>query len=210
MISPRPSRNWRSCARCPGFRSEDIAVKNYADALEDPHPFEGEMPTITGDNGFVADLSDETIDALVAGHASLAAGVLMVRYLRGAYNRVPADATAWGFRDAEAMIMLAAFLPPKSPRELIDGVHATWKPVLPFTAGTYGNFAQEVGRRHDIADLPAEDARAPARGEAHLRPAEPAARQPQRGAVSDGKLQRPGRACSCSTSFFASARPRPV
>ncbi len=130
----------------PGYRTEDIAAKDYADALDDPHPFpEGEMPTITGDNGFAADLSDQAIDALVAAHASLAAGVLMVRYLRGAYNRVAADATAWAHRDAEAMLMLAAFLPPNSPRELIDGVHATWQPVMGFTAGTYGNFAQEAG-----------------------------------------------------------------
>ena len=129
----------------PGFKADDVAAKDYADALDDPHPFEGEMPTITGDNGFAADLSDATIDALVAAHASLAAGVLMVRYLRGAYNRVPADATAWAHRDAEAMLMLAAFLQPKAPQELIDGVHATWKPVLPFTQGTYGNFAQSAG-----------------------------------------------------------------
>jgi FAD/FMN-containing dehydrogenase len=130
----------------PGYRSEDIAAKDYVDALDDPHPFpDGEMPTITGDNGFAADLSDAAIDALVAAHASLAAGVLMVRYLRGAYNRVAAEATAWAHRDAEAMLMLAAFLPPNAPRELIDGVHASWKPVTPFTAGTYGNFAQEAG-----------------------------------------------------------------
>jgi FAD/FMN-containing dehydrogenase len=136
----------------PGYQSEDIAPKDYVDALDDPHPFpEGEMPTITGDNGFAADLSDTAVDALVAAHASLAAGVLMVRYLRGAYNRVAADATAWAHRDAEAMLMLAAFLPPGAPRELIDGVHASWKPVLSFTAGTYGNFAQEVGA--DMTEL---------------------------------------------------------
>jgi len=41
--------------------------------------------------------------------------------------------------------MLAAFLPPGSGRDLIDGVHAAWKPVLSHVAGTYGNFAQEVG-----------------------------------------------------------------
>lgn len=129
----------------PGFVAEDIQPRDYAAALDDPHPFEGDPPTITGDNGFANDLDDATIDALIAAHASLGAGVLMVRYLRGAYNRVPADATAWAFRDAEAMLMLAAFLPPGSPRELIDGVHDAWKPVLARTAGTYGNFAQEVG-----------------------------------------------------------------
>ena len=186
----------------PGFRSEDVAAKDYADALEDAHPFEGEMPTITGDNGFAADLSDAAIDALVAAHASLAAGVLMVRYLRGAFNRVPADATAWAFRDAEAMLMLAAFLPPDSPRELIDGVHATWKPVLPFTAGTYGNFAQEAGDDDDVADLPAEDAGAAARGEAHLRPAEPAA------AATTTWCRRPGCDELRGRGATAAARPR--
>ena len=140
----------------PGYKSEDIAAKDYADALEDPHPFEGPVPTITGDNGFADDLDDATIDALVAAHATLAAGVLMVRYLRGAYNRVPADATAWAFRDAEAMLMLAAFLPPDSPRELIDGVHGSWKPVLAHTAGTYGNFAQEVGEQMTSLIYPAK------------------------------------------------------
>jgi FAD/FMN-containing dehydrogenase len=129
----------------PGYRTEEVAAKDYADALEDAHPFEGPAPVITGDNGFTADLDDATVDALFAAHASLAAGVLMVRYLRGAFNRVPADATAWAFRDAEAMLMLAAFLPPGSGRELIDGVHAVWKPMLSHVAGTYGNFAQEVG-----------------------------------------------------------------
>ena len=104
---------------------------------------------ITGDNGFAADLSDEAIDALVAAHASLAAGVLMVRYLRGAFNRVPADATAWAFRDAEAMLMLAAFLPPNSPRELIDGVHATWKPVLASHGGHLRQLRAGGGRRDD-------------------------------------------------------------
>lgn len=129
----------------PGYQAADIAAKDYADSLEEAHPFEGEAPTITGDNGFAADFSDEVVDAAMAAHASLDAGVLMVRYLRGAFNRVPADATAWAFRDAEVMVMLAAFLPPKSPRELIDGVHAKWEPVLAHTSGTYGNFAQEVG-----------------------------------------------------------------
>jgi FAD/FMN-containing dehydrogenase len=128
----------------PGYLSEDIAAREYADALDDAHPFPGEPPTITGDNGFLDDLDDTAADAVVAVHAAVG-GVLVVRYLRGAYNRVPADATAWAFRDAEVMVMVAAFLPPRAPRELIDEVHARWAPVLALATGTYGNFAQEAG-----------------------------------------------------------------
>ena len=129
----------------PGYLREDVGVRDYVDVLDDPHPFEGEPPTITGDNGFAAELTDGAIDAFVAAHRSLPVGIIMVRYLRGAFNRVPADATAWAFRDAEAMLMLAAFLPPGAPRADIDGVHSVWGPVAAFTGGTYGNFAQEVG-----------------------------------------------------------------
>ena len=128
----------------PGYLSDDVNVAEYADALDEAHPFEGELPTITGDNGFIDDLSDEAITALVSVHEATG-GVLMVRYLRGAFNRVPADATAWAHRGAEVMAMVAAFLPPRSPRELIDGVHAKWQPAKAFVTGTYGNFAQEVG-----------------------------------------------------------------
>ena len=128
----------------PGYLSEDIGAKAYADALEDAHPFEGPMPVITGDTAFIDDLTDEAIAALVGVHGSIA-GILAVRYLRGAFNRVPADATAWGHRSAEVMVMVATFLPPGSPREVIDGVHAKWAPAQGYTTGTYGNFSQEVG-----------------------------------------------------------------
>lgn len=129
----------------PGYLREDIEVKDYADCLDEAHAFEGEPPTFTGDNGFADDLSDDAIDALCSAHATLAMGVLMVRYLRGAYNRVPMDATASAHRNAEALLMLVAFLPPRAPRELIDGVHEAWGPVAPYTSGTYGNFAQSSG-----------------------------------------------------------------
>jgi FAD/FMN-containing dehydrogenase len=128
----------------PGYLSEDIAAKDYADALEDAHPFEGPMPVITGDTAFVDDLSDAAIDTVVGVHHSVA-GILVLRYLRGAFNRVDPDATAWGHRGAEVMVMVAAFLPPGSPREQIDAIHAKWAPAQEYADGTYGNFAQEIG-----------------------------------------------------------------
>lgn len=47
--------------------------------------------------------------------------------------------------------MLAAFLPPNSPRELIEGVHASWKPMFAHVTGTYSNFAQ--GADADMTSL---------------------------------------------------------
>jgi FAD/FMN-containing dehydrogenase len=135
----------------PGYRGEDVAAKDYVDALDDAHPFEGETPTIVGATGFTADLGDDAIDVIVEAHASMGPAVLMARYLRGAYNRVPADATAWAHRDAEVMVMTAAFLPPNAPADQVDEVHAKWEPVLAYTTGTYGNFADRAG--DDITTL---------------------------------------------------------
>jgi FAD/FMN-containing dehydrogenase len=128
----------------PGYLSDDVAPKAYVDALEDSHPFEGPMPVFTGDTALIDDLSDDAIGTLASVHDSIA-GMLVVRYLRGAFNRVPTDATAWGHRDAEVMVMVAAFLPPGALREQIDAIHAKWAPAQAYANGTYGNFAQEVG-----------------------------------------------------------------
>ncbi|MEO8263228.1 MAG: FAD-binding oxidoreductase [Pseudolysinimonas sp.] len=128
----------------PGYLSEDVTARDYADALEDAHPFEGPMPVITGDTAFVDDLTDDAVDVVMGVHGSIA-GILVLRYLRGAFNRVAADAMAWGHRDGEVMVMVATFLPPGSPREQIDAVHAKWAPAHSLTNGTYGNFSQEIG-----------------------------------------------------------------
>lgn len=128
----------------PGYRSEDLGVREYHDALDDAHPFEGDPPTIVGANGFAADFDDDLVGTVVGVHEAMG-GVLMVRYLRGAYNRVPADATAWAHRDAEVMIMCAAFLPPHAPQSDVAGMLTTWDPLLTRTTGTYGNFVQRVG-----------------------------------------------------------------
>ena len=69
----------------------------------------------------------------------------MVRYLRGAYNRVAPEATAWAYRDAEVFVMVAAFLPPDVDREVMDATRARWAAAAAYTCGTYGNFADDIG-----------------------------------------------------------------
>lgn len=128
----------------PGYLSDDVAAMDYVDALEEGTHFDGPMPTIVGANGLVPDLSDETIAAMVAAHADLG-GVLQLRYVRGAMNEVPADATAWAHRDGEGFVMAAAFLPPGADRTAMDAARAKWAPAAAYTEGTYGNFADDVG-----------------------------------------------------------------
>lgn len=129
----------------PGYLSDDIAPIDYPDSLDEAPPhMEGPAPTIVGANAFADDLSDAAIDAVLQAHAGVG-GVLLIRYLGGAYGRVPADATAWAARDAEAFIMVAGFLPPGAERAAQDEVRARWAPALPFVHGTYGNFADDTG-----------------------------------------------------------------
>ncbi len=126
----------------PGFVRDDMGAHDYCDALEDPPPpFEGEYPTIVGNNAFVDDFSDEVIDAIVSAMEGAAGSMLMVRYLRGAYNRVGKDATAWAHRQAEVFVVVAAFLPPNASAVQQEAVHDAWSPVAPFASGVYGNFA---------------------------------------------------------------------
>lgn len=133
----------------PGVTSHDIVVKPYADALDDPHPPEAgtAMPVIVGNNGWALELTDQLIDDLVAADNSLDGSVLMIRYLRGAFNRVAADATAFAWRAAEALIISVAFLPPDADETAIAAVNAGWVPVAAHTRGTYGNFVTEASDR---------------------------------------------------------------
>ncbi|MCU1422920.1 MAG: FAD-linked oxidase [Microbacteriaceae bacterium] len=126
-----------------GVVSGDIQGKAYADVLDEAHPPGGPI-TIVDNNAFAADLSDEAIGTLAAVHRGLGGAVLMLRYLRGAFNRVAPDATAFAWRDSEVLIVSAAFLPPDAVEADKQRVHDLWAATDPFTAGSYGNFLSRV------------------------------------------------------------------
>ncbi|MET4637876.1 FAD-binding oxidoreductase [Mycetocola sp. 2940] len=123
----------------PGLAGEDISFKEYADVLEEAHPPEG--MTIVGHNAFAEVLSDEAIAAFTAMYDELGGSVLMIRSLNGAFNRVPNDATAFGFRNSEVLIISVAFLPPDAPPEAAARVGSLWTTVEPFLQGTYAGFS---------------------------------------------------------------------
>ena len=127
----------------PGVLGHTMEEKPYADVLEDPHPPEGEI-AIIGNNTFADDFTDELIDLLARAHSGFGAAVLMIRYLRGALNEVPVDATAFAHRKAEVLIISIAFLPPDAVAEAEPAIGAAWATLAPHTVGLYGNFTERA------------------------------------------------------------------
>jgi FAD/FMN-containing dehydrogenase len=125
--------------RIKGVVSSDIQPKAYADVLDEPRPPEGPI-SIVDNNAFAPELSDETIATFAAVHRSIGGAVLMVRSLGGAFSRVHPDATAFAWRDSEALLLIAAFLPPGATDQDAQRVRDLWGALDPFTSGSYGNF----------------------------------------------------------------------
>ena len=124
----------------PGVTGDNVVPKPYVEVLEIGSPPPAQMRMIAH-NGFARDVDDDLITRLTTEHDAFGAAVLMVRYLRGAFNRVPADATAMAYRDAEVFVVSAAFLPPDAPNELERRVTDGWATVAADLAATYGNFS---------------------------------------------------------------------
>ena len=132
----------------PGVTGSDIARRPYGDLVEEamvPPPV-----TMVGGNGF-ADLDDQTIADYTASIAqSPGPTVASIRYLGGAFSRVPADATAFAVRDREVMLFRVVLLPPDAAPELIAAAEAPWEPMRARITSTYGNFVE----KGDPAQLP--------------------------------------------------------
>lgn len=123
----------------PGLLSADIQPKPYAAVLEEAHPPEG--MTIIVNNAFARELTDELITGLDGLYERLGGSVLMIRSLSGAFNRIPADATAFPWRDSEALVISASFLPPDAPDGAAERIHGEWARVTPHLQGLYGGFS---------------------------------------------------------------------
>lgn len=140
----------------PGMTGHDVAPMAYLDLLMDYEEQTEPMPfTIVGDNGFASDLTDDIIDGLAAAQDIMV--MQMTRYLRGAFNRVDADATAFAHRDAEVLIIGYAFLPPGAAPDAPAQVAATWA-ALPGLSGSYGNFLMATGEKQVDAMYPSATA----------------------------------------------------
>ncbi|WP_438853303.1 FAD-binding oxidoreductase [Agromyces sp. M3QZ16-3] len=128
----------------PSVTEVSLAPVGYPDLLEDGPP--GAPPfEMVGGNGFVPDLSDAALDAIVATLDHELPTMLLLRGLGGAFGRVAADATAVTQRDGEALLAVNRIVPADAPPEVFATAHDGVDAAMRFTNGRYSNFTPEFG-----------------------------------------------------------------
>lgn len=128
----------------PSVTEVQLGPVGYGELLEAAPP--GRPPfRFVGGNGFAPELSDELLAAAERALAAPAPTMVMLRALGGAFSRVPADATALAFRDAQALFIVNSLLPLDAPEEEVATVQLIVDEPLSYTSGRYANFTQEFG-----------------------------------------------------------------
>jgi hypothetical protein len=116
----------------------EIVTKAYPDVLEDPHPPEGIRVVVK--SVFVRSLDDDLVQTIGEIYGSGEARVLFLRSLGGAMARVPANATAFGHRDVETMLVSGTFMAPDASDADTEQALQPWQRVAAFGCGSYVNF----------------------------------------------------------------------
>jgi FAD/FMN-containing dehydrogenase len=128
--------------------SASITEQRYSEILEDAmHPPAGVRPSAR--NTLVPVLDGDTIAAIDRLWGA-APTVIAVRSLGGAFARVPADATAFAHRDAEAMVVCMLLQPETASDADVEQALLPWREVAAHGTGTYINF-QGAATPGDVA-----------------------------------------------------------
>jgi hypothetical protein len=119
--------------------SNEVKDKPHVDVLEDPHPPPGVLPVVS--NTLVPRIDASTVAAISDAYQGGGSGrVIFLRSLGGAMSRVPADSTAFGHRDIEAMVVTAAFLPLDASPEMIAEASEPAEALAAHGVGAYAGF----------------------------------------------------------------------
>jgi hypothetical protein len=97
-------------------------------------------------SGFLIELNDRTIDALLETLAAAPPGLVRVTFQQagGAIGRRDVEATAFPNRDARYWVALASsFKDPSEDEARVAAVREAWKPIEPLTRGFYVNAMSE-------------------------------------------------------------------
>jgi FAD/FMN-containing dehydrogenase len=125
-----------------------ISERGYGEILEEAqHPPGVRLVTR---NTLVPAMDDDVIDAIDRFSGAPGPVVVAVRSLGGAFARVPAHATAFAHRDAEAMVVGLRILPETATDSDVEQALVPWQEVAALGTGTYVNF-QGSATAEDLA-----------------------------------------------------------
>ncbi|MDF2562300.1 MAG: linked oxidase domain protein [Microbacterium sp.] len=125
--------------RLDGFSGADIAAKHYADVLAKSSQQPGTRPAST--NTLAESFDDRTADAFAEWFENGDEPRLgFIRWLGGAFGRVPSDATAFSQRAAEALIVGRVFGPGDATDEDLAALLAPFDTVHERGIGSYQGF----------------------------------------------------------------------
>jgi hypothetical protein len=115
-----------------------ISERRYSEILEEAGP--PPRLRLVARNTLVATLDDAVIRGIIGLHSTPVPPAIAVRSLGGAFGRVPADATAFAHRHAEAMIVALFMLPDTASDSQIEESLVPWNAVAAHGTGTYIGF----------------------------------------------------------------------
>jgi FAD/FMN-containing dehydrogenase len=116
---------------------EDISVRPYAEILEEAGPPPGALPVLG--NTLVESVDEPLIEAIATAYAA-GERVVFLRSLGGAFGRVDRAETAFAHREAEALVVSAAFLPLDATEDQIAAARADWRTIGDRGVGSYAGF----------------------------------------------------------------------
>jgi FAD/FMN-containing dehydrogenase len=125
-----------------------ISERRYSEILEDVQHPPGLRLLVR--NTLVPSLDDAVLAEIGRLHAASGPASIAVRSLGGAFGRVPAGATAFAHRDAEAMVVCGLTLPEAASDAEAERALVPWHAVAAHGSGTYLNF-QGSATAADIA-----------------------------------------------------------
>jgi FAD/FMN-containing dehydrogenase len=135
---------------------DDIALKPYADTLEDGGTPPAGLQFVPRSAFVDKESVPEVLQILAEVRASKRSPFIAVRSLGGAVSRVPGDATAYAHRQAELMVVTTAVGPKPVVEAARPALDAIWGRLASHVNGAYANFLGSATEEDVAAIYPAQ------------------------------------------------------
>ncbi len=122
---------------------DEVKAKPYYGMLEEAMDVSAMKVRVR--NGFVKSFDDELIATLSEHFGIPGSPPIQIRSLGGAFGRISDDATAFGHRSSEALMIMPSFTPANATEDEANAAaDKLWAPLKKFSTGAYVNFITDI------------------------------------------------------------------